>query len=376
MIDESTAVFCNSNRTMVKGNNGGRQQLYKHFGQDPVKPHCGWNRAEANTSNPDFAFLVNDIVAKPSFDQAAALREPHKIYNQYQQLYRINPWKFPDFLQKAIKYHHRMSQQSDSASSSSSIPTVPSATDSPTQKMSSHRSSSSIPQSVHSSHGSSSNGTSVDTFDERGIPVHTNPIISEEDIRMSKMRKVHLPADVIEHRNGCDVVITPLPGMSIHKTSFTQSTLSDKSYHFLYEDETPMASKSTVENMLTSGDYEILHDEGGKDRVDTIKLDHEDPNVTAYSSHVESRVGQETHFTQPPCLYQHVSVPKPGDPELSGRWATGGFWLPAKYEIINKKTGRKRFVFSVRYKSAVKSMNYGRGQQRNDHGSGGGGGSE
>lgn len=138
-------ITMNNNRSPRPG----RQQLYQHFGQKPQKPINGWNVTYATLDNPDFAFLVNDVVAKSSFDQAAALQEePHKIYNQHQQLYRINPWKFPDFLRKAIlKYNnHRMSQSSDSSSISSN----PTTADSSTPKMSSAKSaSSSIPQSVH-----------------------------------------------------------------------------------------------------------------------------------------------------------------------------------------------------------------------------------
>ena len=75
-----------------------QKQKFHHNNNKPTPPEGGWTPAYANLHSGYFKYIVHALQE----GRILATDEPAEVYNKNPYLWRINPYKFTHFFNKAI----------------------------------------------------------------------------------------------------------------------------------------------------------------------------------------------------------------------------------------------------------------------------------
>ena len=343
-MDSSTTTSSSSSfSTPNRQGRGGKERLYTHNGKTPQPPEGGkWDPARLANSHPAYVWLKKAIKEghiDPLVVQAS------DIYSNHKQLHRIKPAKFPKFLQdiiNEIEYEE---------------PTDPPSTFNMTDTGSYYN-------------GGTEPGSSVehhpDSFDNRGLPEHTNALVPQSEQCSSRHSRMHLPCHYFNYHGHIDVIFPCLEGMNASNTGLKASPHSRRHFTLMTKNESDFTDATKAEKAYTSGSCDILV--GGKLKHKKVRLEKKNNHVTTIVGGVKAKHGQATSLHISPVYYQGLEFDQDVKPKLLEKnKVSGDVTLPGKYEIVPRVTydhparvGQKSMVFSFETFEEEKSeMNYG-----------------
>ena len=355
---------------------GGRPRLYRHYGREPRPPtdkdgnDLRWQPAYTTTKNPAFTFL------KKGLDDGTIkhYQSPHSVYNLHQELYIINPSKFPDFFRKTVKkvcgINISVEPYDDSAAAADEAATATAAAaadeaatadNADDDEEEEEDNTSSVPSYLKSTPPSSpsrptsimndfaSTGSSMHT-DNKGTVCHADELISYA-ANSGNHIQVHLPYKITHNRpNGPTLELHPLSGMTTDNTVLRVSTECDRTA-LLIQKTGPEADPKKVEKSLTKGTHYIHSKKTGDSE---LRLDPHCNFVRGSVAATNEIHGRHVSDLKSSSIVMSIKFKRPIDRSVVEVPATNGTMLPGKfdqrpYSDTPKKDAIHKLYFNLKY---------------------------